>query len=597
MKVKKRSEIEKKYKWGLESIYENRKQLEENLNQIEILTKKIEKLKGKITSTEKTFLNYLNLSERLGKISGKAYVYVSLLCDGDLSNAKNKELSAKVYNVIDISNEKLSFTSPEILKTDYSIVKNYIKENKELKKYKKSMEEFFKYKKHVLSEKEEKIISVLDSPLGASANIFSIITNVDFDFGYIRDEKYKKVKLTNGNASKYMESKSRRVRKQAYQKRFKVYKKFNKTLAETYRHDVKTTAKLYKLKNFNGVLSGKLEYNEISMDVYNNLIKTVNKNIHLKRKYVGIVKRILGYKKMYAYDGAAPIVKNFNKKYPFEESKQIILEALKPMGEDYLKIIQKAFDERWIDVYENENKRQGGYSWGSYETHPFILLNYQDNYNSISTLAHELGHAVHTYLSNKNQDYIYAGYAIFNAEIASNVNEMLLADYLLKKADTKKEKIFILDKLIDGFLGSMYVQTMFAEFEKEVYETEEKTGVLSAEILNDIYKKLEDKYSSGHIEKSEFEGISWSRIPHFYTPFYVYQYATGIAAAWSFANDILAGNEEVIKKYKEFLSSGGKDYPLKLLKKAGVDMEDEKCLQKAFKQFEGYVNKLDELTK
>lgn len=594
MELKNRNDIDNKFKWNLSDIYKNKEEIDADIKKAEGFKDELVKLKGEVTKNKtnlkKYYDNYLNYL----RVVDKLYVYSVLNADLDLSDSKRNELMEEVGYKLDKFSEDLSFLSPELLDADYTKIKIMAKDEN-LKEFAFDLEKDFRFKKHTLSEKEEKIFVALgDATFGAS-NIFKTLNNVDFDFGTVIDDKGKEIKITHGNYGVLLKNPSERVRKEAYEKRKAPYKAFNKTISEMYKNQVKATAETSKLRGYESARHASLYSNNIDIKVYDTLLETCKNNIDLKTKYLKIYKKALGFKELQPYNANLPITKGFNKKYTFEKAKGHFLNSVKPLGKEYAENAKKAFDNKWIDVYETKDKRSGAYQWGAYDTHPYVLLNYTGEFDDVSTLAHEMGHAMHSYFSNKNQTYTYADYPIFLAEIASTVNEILLAEHMLSVSKDNTEKTFILNELIDGFLGTMYAQSMFAEFEKDVFDQYEKEGVLSAEKLNNIYMDVSNKYSSKEIVNDPDKFITWSRIPHFYRPFYVYQYATGIAAAWTFAEGLLSGDKEKIDDYIKFLSSGCSDYPINILKKAGVDMTKTEVLDKAFARFSKYVNQLEKI--
>ena len=415
----------------------------------------------------------------------------------------------------------------------------------------------------------------------------------DLEFPEIEDEDGNKVKLTHSNYSLFIKSKNNKVRKDAFEAMYSVYDKYKNTFASMLSGGIKSEIFYAKMRKYECALQASLFQDDISVDVYNNLILAVDENLDALNKYADIKKKFLGLEDIHIYDLYVPLTDKFDMKIPYEKAKEIILNALNPLGEEYLSIIQKAFDEGWIDVYENNGKQGGAYSWGSYDSHPYILMSYKDDLNSLFTLIHELGHSLHSYYSKKTQPYIYSGYKIFVAEVASTLNELLLINYLLENSNSKEERVYLLNYYLEQFRTTVYRQTMFAEFEKITHESVESGNPLTAQDFNDIYLKLNQKYYGKSCIVDEDIALEWARIPHFYSNFYVYKYATGFSAASALSQQILNEGQVAVDRYIEFLKSGGSEYPLKQLKSAGVDMEKKESVDKALGVFRDLVEKLE----
>ena len=592
-----RKEIEEQYKWDLTQIY---KSIDEFNKEYDNISKKINNFK----KYEKTMLNnantfyetineYFNISRILEKLS----VYAHLLFDEDTGNNQNQALSAKVSNLFDNFSKISYFVTPNILKKDYSEIEKYYKEEPKLKDYEIIIKNEYRYKEHTLSDIEEKLLSSITKMLNNNYETYELLKDSDITFGNIHDEKGNTVELTCSNYSVFIESENREVRKEAFITLYKTYKQFINTFASTLSGNIKENITIAKLKKFNSTIEWCLFPDEVDISVYNNLIDTINNNMTILYKYYDLKKEVLKLNELHLYDIYTPIVDNYTKKYSFEEAKETVLKALSILGDDYINILKQGINNRWIDVYPTKNKRTGGYSGGCYDTNPYILLNYQDKYNDMSTLAHEAGHSMHSYYTRHNNPYQYGDYSIFVAEVASTVNELLLAKYLLKTSESKKEKQFILDNLMTLFKSTIYRQTMFAEFEQDIYNDAEKDIPLTADYLSNKYYELNKKYFGNNVIVDQEIQYEWSKIPHFYYNFYVYKYATGLSAACHIVNDILSGKEESIENYKKFLSAGRTKTPLESLKIAGVDLTKKEVIESAIKMFNDTIDEYIKLEK
>ena len=595
MKEKLRSEIEEKYKWDLTKIYENDEEWEKDYKEVSSNLKDIEKYKGKILESANTLFEMVTTYFNVARKVEKVYIYAHLNYDAETGNTKYQNYDGMVKNLYRDFGVISSYIEPELLESDYSKIEEYYKEVPALLDYKNFFIEIFRYKDHVLSEKEETIISKLSNVLSNAEDTYEKLTDTDLSLGEIKDEEGNIVKLNDSNYGKYISSKDRRVRFDAFTNMYKGYSSVKNTIASTMYGAVNSNVVIANLKNYDSAIKASLYADNVTTDIYDNLIKTVNNNLDTLFKYYSLRKDVLGLTELHLYDLYANLIESAEKKYTFEEAKDIVLNALKPLGENYVKDATKAFTERWVDVYPNETKRSGAYSGGCYDTYPYMLLNYQGRLNDVSTLAHELGHSMHSYYSRNNNSYQDADYKIFVAEVASTVNELLLCKYLLKESQDKEVKLSILNRLMELFKGTIYRQTMFAEFEKDMYEIVEKGNIFTWEDLSNMYYDLNKKYFGNDVVVDEDIKYEWSRIPHFYYNFYVYKYATGLSAACFIVDNILSGKENALESYLEFLSAGSKYYPLEELKIAGVDMTDPKVVESAIKMFDEAINEFNEL--
>lgn len=594
MEYKNRNEVPNEYKWNLSKMYEDETKIEEDINKVKSLTPKILEYKTHIMDSADTLYNFLKLTEEQDRILEKLYVYSKMSFDVDTKDNKTKALKMRIEKLNEDISENYSFIEPEMLEFDYNKVLDYIKQNKALEEYRFYLESIYRFKSHSLSQIEEDIYVKALNAFGNCSEVFTNINNADIDLGYIKDENNNNVKLTSSNYSIYMKSKDRRVRKDAFDAMYNYYKNLKNTLAATYVGEIKESSFITKVKKYNSTLERSLFPDNIDLKVYKNLIDTIHKNMNLMYEYMDLRKKALKLDEMHMYDIYVDLVDNKNDKIPFEEGKKILFEALKPLGEKYLNDLKKAFDEKWIDIYPNEGKKSGAYSWGCYDSYPYLLLNYNDTVDSVSTMGHELGHSMHSYYS-KSQNYVDSSYPIFLAEIASTVNEVIINDYLYKNAKTKDEKIYYLTDFLDSVRTTIYRQTMFAEFEMLMHQKESDGISLTEEEISKTYYDLNKLYYGDSVVSDDNIRYEWSRIPHFYTPFYVYKYATGLSSALSIASRILAGDYETRDSYLEFLKSGGNDYPLNILKRVGVDMTTSKPIEDALNMFKEKLNELKEL--
>ncbi len=589
-KQKTRKEIEKCYKWDLTTIYKSEEEWTNDLEKVKKELNKISNFKNNIVNSSENLLKYLRFDEKLERKIYKLYYYANLKHDQDTTNSKYQVMLGKITDIIKLESELSSFVNPEFLSVKYSKIKKYIKEEKGLEEYSFLLEQIYRYEDHKLNADEEKIISTFSDMLSLSEDVYESLTDSDLKFGVIKDENGKEYEFTKSNYSKFISSKDREVRKNAFELMFNTYSNYKNTIAKTFKGNIECLTDMAKIKKFNSSLEAALFNDNIDVDVYNNLIDTVNKNLKTIYKYYDLKKDVLNLKELHLYDIYVELVQECKKEYTFEEAKEIVLKALEPLGKDYLKIINKAFDEKWIDVYNNVGKRGGAYSSGFYDTNPFLLLNFEGELDDVSTLAHELGHSVHTYLSCKNNNYSNSSYKIFVAEVASTVNELLLCRYLLNNSKDNKEKLYILDYMMGLYTGTIYRQVMFAEFERDMHALKEQGEILTNELLSNKYYELNKKYFGKNVVVDDLIKYEWERIPHFYYNFYVYKYAIGLSCASYIVTNILDNKEGALENYIKFLSSGGSDYPANELKLAGIDITKSEVIESAVKMFDETID-------
>lgn len=587
-----RRTIEEKYKWQIDKMYSTKESIEKDIEKVKEFILKAKEYKGKLSESKESLYEALNISEKASKMLQNLYVYTHMKQHEDTRINENQGTATKTDMLSTELSMATSYMVPEIIAIEDNKLQEYLKDDK-LAFYEKHIKDILREKPHTLSENEEEILAAASDLSGIAENVYEMLSFADLEFPEIKDEEGKKVKLTHSNFSLFLKSKDPRVRKDAFEGVYSVYDKYKNTFASTLYGGIKSEIFYSKIRKYNSALEASLFQDDISIDVYNNLIEAVDENLDTLNRYVDLKKKFLGLEEIHIYDLYVPLTDKFDMKISYEEAQDIILNALKPLGEDYLNIIKTAFKDGWIDVYENEGKQGGAYSWGSYDSHPFILLNYKDDLNSLFTLIHELGHSVHSYYSKKNQPYLYSGYKIFVAEVASTLNEQLLINYLLEKSDSKEERIYLLNYYLEQFRTTVYRQTMFAEFEKITHASVESGEPLTAEEFTDMYYKLNKKYYGKSTIVDEQIGLEWARIPHLYSNFYVYKYATGFSAASALSTLILEKGQPAVDKYIEFLKSGGSDYPLNQLRAAGVDMEKKEAVDEALKVFKDLVDKLE----
>lgn len=590
-----RCEIEDKYKWDLTKIYKDEKEWQKDFDDVKEKILKVLEYKDSFLSNGKKLYEYLKYDEEVSRKLEKIYYYAHLNYDADTLDEKYKVMINKVSDLFTKYNELSSFVVPEILKLDEEKLNTFYKEEEKLEDYRFSIENIYRFKNHTLDEEKEKMLSNLSKCLSNPEETYEALTDSDFEYDYITDEKGNKVKFNESNYSLFIKSKDRNVRKRAFEMLHNKYKKYIRTITSTYKGEVETNVVLAKIRNYDSAISASLYSDNVPVDIYNNLIKVVNDNMDVLYDYYDLKREILSLDRLHMYDTYVEIINKIDKKYSFDEAKEIVMEALSILGDKYIKNLKKAFDEKWIDIYHSKGKRSGAYSSGNFDVNPYVLLNFEGTLNDVSTLAHELGHSMHTYLSCKNNPYQYSSYEIFVAEVASTVNELLLANYMLKNSKNKEEKLAVINHILDLYKATLYRQTMFAEFEKETHKLREKGEVLTSDLLSNTYYNLVKKYFGPNVLCDDLIKYEWARIPHFYYNFYVYKYATGISAASYIVDGILNNKEGALENYMKFLKSGGSMYPLDELKIAGVNLNSKSVILSAIKTFEKYLKEFKDI--
>lgn len=579
-----RSEIKNEYKWNLESLYKTDEELEKDIEAFENGLPELAKYQGKLMESADSLYSYFKKKDELEILLTKIGNFISNKFNENNKDSKYQLLDGRLDGIYSKYGQAISFESPELLKYSKEDFIKFYNDKSELKLYDKYIDDILKFKPHTLSEHEEKMMSLLGPAFNSSEKTYGMLTVADLKFPSVKIDG-KDVEITGGNFVPLLESSKREVKKEVYDKYYGVYKDHNNTFASTLEGTVKSNVLKARLRNFDSALEAALFNNAIPISVYDELTKTVKENLPALHEYIKVRKDVLGLDKMYMYDIYSNLVNDVDLSFDFEEGRDLVLDALKPLGEEYIKNLKKGFEDRWCDVFETPGKRGGAYSSGGYGTMPFVLLNYHGTLDNVFTIAHEMGHSMHTFNSCSNQPYVYSSYSIFVAEVASTMNESLLTYYLLDKWKDKNLRKFVINHFLDTIRGTLFRQTQFAIFEDLIYKEFENNGALTADFLNEEYNKLNEEFYGPAMEKDEFIKYEWSRIPHFYYNFYVYQYATGISAALSFAKRVMEGGEKERDLYLEFLKAGSSLDPIDVLKRAGVDMNSQKPIEDAIEMF------------
>lgn len=578
----KREEVKKEDQWILEDIFPTNDAFKTCLEHTTQCISNFKQYENQLTKSSTCLLDFMQKQEAFWIDANKLYVYAHMRLHENGNNSFYQDLAQKSEVLGVKASSALAFSGPELSTLTPEQLNEFYKETPELKHYKRYFDELLRQKAHILDHATEALLAQVSDVAGTAKNTFAMLNNVDLKFPRIINEQGEEVQLTHATYISFMESSNRSVRHAAFEGMYHTYAGFKNTLANLFAGNIKQYALFTKVRHFNTPLEMALSENNIPIAVYENLIDTVNTHLHTLHDYMTVRKETLGLETLHMYDLFVPMVKDFEKKISFDEARETVLKALKPLGEDYIRVVTSAFNDGWIDKYENEGKRSGAYSWGTYGApHPYILLNHTSNINSMFTLAHEMGHALHTYYSHKTQSATYGDYCIFVAEVASTVNEALLMQYLLKETSDPTEKQYLINYFMDQFKSTLYRQTMFAEFERNMHLAYQNGETLTSDYLSQEYLALVKRYHGPSVEVDEAIAMEWSRIPHFYTPFYVYQYATGYSAAIALSQRILSGEPSAIEDYISFLSGGSSKDPIDLLKDAGVDMSSQKPIEDA----------------
>ena len=586
--------MDEKLTWNLKEIFENEESFEIAVKQLYSYLEEIKKCRGKLNENVDEIVKcYKNLEKAL-EVHEKLYAYAMLKYHQDMSNQESIKLYKRLEVITTEFSEAESFISPEVSKISDEKLEEYLKDDR-MKEYEKTIRDIMKEKKHILNEEVEEVLAKYSEVFSTVENAYDIFTNTEFEFEDIIDDNGKKLKMGTAMFSKYLMDKNENIRKQAFESMYNLYKKHINTITELYLSRVKQRVISSKLRNYKSSLDSATSNDDSNVQVYETLLKEVNKNLYLNHEYLAVKAKLLGKEKLNMYDVYVNTLDTEEKNIEYNQAKEIVLEALAPMGKEYINVLKQAFENRWLDVYTKENKMSGAYSMGVYSVHPFVLLNYINSSRDVSTIAHELGHSMHSYYASKNQNIINANYTIMVAEVASTVNEIILANYLINKEKDKKKKAALINEQLDMIRATLIRQAMFAEFEKTIHSRIEAGESLTSDNLNDVYFELVKKYFGDSCIINEEIKYEWARIPHFYRCFYVYKYSTGITSAIVIASKILAGEKGYVEKYINMLSQGGAKDSLSLLKSVDVDLEKEETYEEAFKYFKKNLEELKNL--
>ncbi len=593
--LRKREEVRKEDTWAIEDLYEKDEDWERDYRKLEQEIPKLGAFAGRLGESAETLLAMRKESDALHMLAENIYVYAGQRLHENTDNGHYQNLADRAQGLLVRLSEAEAYIEPEILGLPEGTVERFLEENEELQVYRQYFENMIRQREHVLDREREELLAAVGELAESPKDIFTMFNNADLRFPEITGEDGRLVEVTHGRYTALLQSRDRRVRKEAFAALYETYGRYRNTLAAAYRANVKQAVFYGKTRKYRSDLEAALDGSHIPTEVYDNLIRAVHEYLPQMHRYVELRRRLLRVETLHMYDLYVPVVEDDGQKLSFEQAKEMVLEGLAPMGSEYLELLKEGFSSRWIDVYENQGKRSGAYSWGAYGTHPYVLLNYQENLNSVFTLAHEMGHALHSWYSDQNQPYIYAGYRIFVAEVASTCNEALLIRHLIGKAEDPGRKAYLINYFLEQFRTTLFRQTMFAEFEKITHGMAERGETLTADRLCEIYYGLNREYFGETICVDREIELEWARIPHFYTPFYVYQYATGFSAAVALSERILKEGDCAVAQYRNFLKGGSSGYPLDLLRTAGVDMEQKAPIENALRIFTQYLDEMERL--
>ena len=592
-----RQESDPAYHWDLTPLFKDDQAFETGLDQISSEMTQLKKFKGKLATSAGQLHQALDTWLELERRISNLYVYSHLKNDQDKSDSFYQSMSAKAMAAYTKLDEIAAYIVPEILSIPSDKIKKFMENSESLQTYKHFLEDILRGKKHTLSEEVELLLAKGGQYFSKNSDIFSYLNNADLEFPTIKNEEGKDIQISHGNYGKLLESTDRQVRKSAFDGMYQVYHQFQNTFATILSTEIKKNNYFATIRTHASSRASSLFRNNIPESVYDALLDTVGDRIDLLHRYMSLRKELLQLDQVEMYDVYTPLLGDVPVKFSYEDAQDIILEALKPLGEEYLSIVKRAFDEKWIDVFENKGKRSGAYSSGSYDSNPYILMNYQEGIESMYTLIHELGHSLHSYLTNTHQPYVYSHYSIFLAEIASTTNENLLTAYLLDKYPQKDIQLYVINHFLDGVKGTIFRQTQFAEFEHAIYTKDAKGEPLTADALNQLYQELNQKYYGPDVNSDSAIEVEWARIPHFYFNYYVFQYATGFSAATALAQAILDGEEGALDKYLDYLKAGNSQYPIEVMKIAGIDMTKKDYIEKALDVFEKRLDQFENILK
>lgn len=593
--LKSRDQIDSKYKWNIEAMFPDERQIEKDIEEVLSQTKEYEKLAGHLTDSSASLLKALQDRDAIWQKLEKVFVYARMRRDEDNTKSQYQAMTDRCQTVIAQVSAAMSFFTPELLDASEDALLSYIDQEAGLKQYEFLIKDILREKAHVLTKAEENILAQMGEITGATNDIFTMLNNADIKFGTITDEDGDEVELTHGNYITFMESYDRRVRKEAYDHMYDAFKSMINTISSAYSYNTKTDVITARIRKYDSARQAALSGDNIPGDVYDNLIKVVNDNLPTVHRYMEIRKKLLNVEKLYMYDIYVPLTTLPKRNIPYEEALDMMRQGLAPLGEEYISRMNKGLEAGWIDVYENKGKTSGAYSFGSYDSMPYILLNYTNTLKDVFTVVHEMGHSMHSSYTREHQPYIYGSHSIFTAEVASTVNESLLMRHLLDKETDPAMRRYLLNLYIEEFRTTLFRQTMFAEFEDLTHRAVEQGQVLTADWMCEEYQKLNDKYFGPAVEKDDTIRYEWARIPHFYNAFYVYKYATGYSAATAISGKILEQGAPARDAYIEFLKTGESDHPIELLKLAGVDMSSPEPIRQAMETFRSLIDEFEQL--
>jgi len=593
--MKKRSDIPVEYTWNLESIFSANEDWERDFQALQRRLPELEALAGSLAQSGQALLKVLQMRDELYKELERLYAYASMRKDEDTTNSTYQGMADRALQLYVHASTVASYIEPEILALPQATLDLFLKDTPELALYGHELHDLNRKREHIRSAEIEAILAAAGEMAAGPDSIFTMIDNADLKLPTIKNEEGEEVELTKGNYQVFIQSTNRQVRKDAFEALHGTFLKQRHTIASTLAAQVKSDIFYTHQRNYSSCREHALARYNIPVSVYDNLVESVSEHIPLLDRYLKLRKRILQLDELHMYDLYVPIVEESKEEISYQQSCDTVVAALAPLGESYTSTLKQGFAKRWIDVYETPGKRGGAYSGGAYSTQPFILLNYQHNRDSMYTLAHELGHSMHSFYTRNYQPYPYGDYTIFVAEVASTLNEGLLTEYLLKETSDRALRLAILNHSLEGFRGTLFRQTMFAEFEQQIHSQAEQGEPLTADTLSALYRTLCEKYYGGEAFIDELIDIEWARIPHFYSSFYVYQYATGISAASALVQQILHEGKPAVERYLKFLGSGSSDYSIELLRKAGVDMTSPEPVRQALRLFESHLAQMEEL--
>ncbi|WP_071459158.1 oligoendopeptidase F [Bacillus massilinigeriensis] len=595
-KLPARNEIPVEDTWRLEDIFSSDEAWEKEFREVKEMVPAIRDFQGKLEESAKGLFSALQFQDRLLERLGKLYTYAHMKYDQDTGNSFYQGLDDRIKTLYAQASAELAFIVPEILSIEEGRISEFLEQLHDLKVYKHALEEINLQRSHILSAEQEALLAQASEVMNTPSVTFGMLNNADMEFPSIEDENGNKVEVTHGRYATFLESGNRRIRKDAFKAVYDTYGKFRNTLASTLAGTVKKDNFHARVHHYQSARHAALAADSIPETVYDNLVSTVNEQLDLLHRYLKLRKKVLGVDQLHMYDLYTPLVQNVDMKITYPEAKEIVLNGLAPLGKEYVSVLKEGFDNRWVDVRENKGKRSGAYSSGVYGTNPYILLNWQDNVNNLFTLAHEFGHSVHSYYTRKTQPYAYGDYSIFVAEVASTCNEALLNEYMLNNVGDEQKRLYLLNHYLEGFRGTVFRQTMFAEFEHSIHQKAQNDEALTAESLTEDYYELNRKYfGTEGMEIDREIGLEWARIPHFYYNYYVYQYATGFSAATALSKRILEEGEQAVERYIDFLKAGSSDYPIEVLKRAGVDMTSSQPVKDACKVFEAKLSEMEDI--